>query len=262
MGIGSFLKKALPVIGVAAAVVTGGASLAATGIFGASAAAAGAGLTGGSALGALGTVGKIGGAISALGSVASSLSQPASTYAGAMSTAYQAKQASTDYLTAADNFIFQSGVSQKNADIAARNLDYEIQRNFAISERMIRENRKAVRTARAVYGSAGVSGEGSVNDVISDMATEGALNVALEDFESRQRQRGYTYQKEAALSEKSQYEKAAAQSRANAKSVLEEGLNASKGQKLTSYAQGLNALPGAIKSVTDLVGVFSSGGSA
>lgn len=274
---GKTLKKVATVVGIGTAVVTGGASL---GLFGATAAAggvaggvaaagamvnAGAAAAGAAAIGSagtfLGTAGTIlntvGNFISGVSSIAGSTARPVSSYMGAQSTAYAAKQASIDAITQAENFEYQAGVSDINASIAERNRVFEEQSQYATEQIMMRQNRKALATAKNMYSTAGVTMSGSALDVIADNAAEGALAIALKKFESFHRQKGFEITRDAAFAEKKQFEKAAVQSRKNAKSILEEGLAQSDAQKGVSFVEGLSAIPDVIEGINDVINIFN-----
>lgn len=262
-------------VGLGALALTGvGAPIAAAGAVGA--ASAGVAAAAGGALATAATVGGLaataagaGGILSSIGSVANlaskgsnlisqvsgiggALTGAASTYAGARSNAYEAKQAASDQLTAAENYEFQSGISLINKDIAERNLDYEIQTNFANAERTRRQNRRTLETAKSAYAVSGVTATGSVQDVLSDQATEGELNIAMADYESRHRQMGFRIQRDILQKESDQYLKAAAKSKENSANILKEALAAQNADTSVAFLEGVQAIPAVLSGIGDL----------
>lgn len=272
-GIGGLLKIALPLAGIALTggagaglVGAAGAASAGAGAVGAAAAtAAGAGVVGSAAAAAgagslFGTLGQVFSVVNQVGGVLSGVTSAAgtaySTYAGAQSNAFAARQASINAIREAETFEYQAGVSTINASIMERNREYEVQSAYAAEQILLRQNRKFADAAKAAFGAAGVSLSGSALDVIADTAAEGQLNVALRRFESAQRQFGFETQRDAAIKESEQYKKAAGQSRENAQAILEESAAAERIGKATAWSQGLDAIPQVVSSVSDILNLF------
>lgn len=238
--------------GAAASLAAGGSAIArAAGMAGFAASQVASGVSGiGSALSGLSGVSNV---LSSVSNVAGAFAAPAATYAGAQSTVYAARQASRDQLSSAENLEYQSGVSLINKSIAEMNLAYEQQINATNLERMGRDNRRTLEKGKAMFAVSGVDATGSVQDVLADTATEGALNLAITDFESRHRQKGFQIQATSFQKEADNYIAASNKAKENAATILKEGLAASKGETSMSFIQGAQAIPQVLSGVKDLI---------
>ena len=263
-------KVALPVAAIATGVgavgAVGGALAAGSvatsaattaGSLAAAAAGGGGGIL--SALGAVGSVVSRGSSIlSAVNNIAGAFAGPASSFSASQSIEYLARQQARDQLTAAENFEYSAEISLINKSIAERNRVFEEQSNFATKERMARSNRRTLETGKAQYAVGGVTATGSAQDVLADMAMEGELNIALTDFESRHRQKGFEIQRDVFQKEADQYLKAANTAKENAANILKEGMASAKEQKYLSFADGIGAIPQIISGVEQLGTFFDA----
>lgn len=195
-------------------------------------------------------------ALSGVNSIVGAVSRPAQTYFGAQSTAFQTKQAAQAQVDTAETYEYQATVSERNASIQEMNREYEQQTRFAMSQRERRENRKALGTAKAAAATSGVELSGSVQDVLGYSASEGALNVALGDYASQFRQRGFEIQRDAAYEESEQLKKAGEKARRNAEEILDEGKKAERAQTSVAFAQGVEAIPDILGGVGQVIDFF------
>ncbi len=282
---GGAVKKIAPIVAIGAAAFTGGASLAALAPAAGAASAAGAAAAGvtaaagaasagafslgasalgiaGGAAGILGSAGaflsKASPILSGISNVAGAFAAPAATYAGAQSTAYAARQSSRDQLSSAENLLYQSKVSLINKNVAELNLQFEQQVNYTNTERLKRDNRKTLEKGKTMFALSGVDATGSVQDVLADTAMEGELNVAIANFESKHRQKGYDIQINSFQEESDNYIKASEKAKENAATILKEGLAQSKGETSLSYIKGIEAIPQALSGIKDLSNFIES----
>jgi hypothetical protein len=257
-GVGAFAAPAALGAGLGAAASTSALGAAAGSLAGLGA-AAGVAAGAGSLLSTAGSI--FSGAQSIIGSVSNiggASAAPAATYAGAQSTAYAARQASRDQLSSAENLEYQSGVSLINKSIADLNLQFEQEVNAINQERVGRDNRRTLEKGKTMFALSGVDATGSVQDVLADTATEGALNLAIMDFESRHRQKGFEIQSSSFAKESENYIKASNKAKENAATILKEGLAASKGETSMSYIQGVQAIPQVLDGISDLANWIGS----
>lgn len=277
---GGAVKKIATVAGVAALAATGVGAIAAPAALGAAGAAAAgasaalgtataaatafgtaaAGVAGGASIfSSIGSVlGKAGDGLGAISNIGGAFSAPAATYAGAQSTAYAARQSSRDQLSSAENLLYQSKVSLINKSIAELNLEFEQQVNYTNTERLKRDNRKTLERGKVIFALSGVDATGSVQDVLADTAMEGELNVAIANFESKHRQKGYDIQINSFQEESDNYIKASEKAKENAANILKEGLAQSKGETSLSFIKGIEAIPQALSGIGDLSNFIES----
>lgn len=178
-------------------------------------------------------------------------------YFAAESIIFAAKQKQADYLAQAENYGFQAGIADLNGKIMAENLDYEVQMAYATEQMMDRQNRRDIGKMKATYGAAGVTMSGSAIDVLADSAAEGALNVAMLNYQSERRQQGIKYQMQANKLTADNYRKAAATAEANAATALKEGEKSKDLQDYITIGTSISAVPSIIEGVGDIIEVFT-----
>lgn len=174
-------------------------------------------------------------------------------YFAAESIIYAAKQAQADYLAQAENYGFQAGIADLNGKIAAENLDYEVQMAYATEQMLERQNRRDLGEMQAVYGAAGVTMSGTAIDVMADSAAEGALSVALLNYQSDQRQKNLAYDKQMAELSAKNFRDAAERAEANADSAIREGEKSKDLQDIITIGNTISAVPAVAKGVGSLL---------
>lgn len=182
-------------------------------------------------------------------STAAGFTEAGSQYMTSKSLLATGKQYKLDYYAQADRYDFDAETSLVNATIARNNYIYQEQKAFATEEQMRRAIGKVKGTARATYAASGVRSDGSVQDVVQDIANEGMLEVALYDFDSRFKLTGFATQEEQYKREAEYNTKAANTARANADEIYksyEEAANITKG---VAIGTGINT---AVDAVIDI----------
>ena len=211
------------------------------------------------------TVGKVAGAI---GSVFNLLG--GSGAAGAYGTFLEAQAAraaatgkARDYNEQAESYDYLASQAGRNRQASLQNYVAERQRLAVESGRIERATKRAISSTIAAYGASGVALEsGSAQEVLMDSAAEGELDLAIENFNSKQKQRSYLIEADALAEEAAFNVKRAARARENAALTLEAGNSISDMLRKQGTVQGIeagvNIIKGAgnvassVKSVLDL----------
>lgn len=177
--------------------------------------------------------------------------------AGAYSTFLQADAAKAaaagkarDYNEQAESYDYLASQSGRNRQVSLQNYVAEQQRLAVESERIARANKRAIGQTTAAYGAAGVALEsGSVQEVLMDSAAEGELDLAIENFNSKQKQRNYLIEADALAAEAEFNTKNAARARENATLTLQAGNSISDMLRKQGTVQGVEAGINIIKGV-------------
>lgn len=211
------------------------------------------------------TLGKVAGAVGSVFDLVggSGAADAYSTFLNADAAKAAATGKARDYNEQAESYDYLASQAGRNRQASLQNYVAEQQRLAVESERIARANKRAIGTTTAAYGAAGVALEsGSVQEVLMDSAAEGELDLAIENFNSKQRQRNYLIEADSLAEEAAFNKKNAARARENANLSLEAGNSISdmlrKQGAVQGVEAGVNILKGAgsaidsVKSVLDL----------
>lgn len=234
-----------------AGVVSGGEGVASIG----GAAASGAS-TFSQILSGVSTVGKIAGAAGSIFELVggSGAADAYSTFLNADAAKAAATGKARDYNEQAESYDYLASQAGRNRQVSLQNYVAEQQRLAVESERIARATKRAIGSTTAAYGAAGVALEsGSVQEVLMDSAAEGELDLAIENFNSKQRQRNYLIEADALAEEEAFNKKNAARARENANLSLEAGNSISDMLRKQGTVQGIEAGVNIIKGAGDAI---------
>lgn len=186
------------------------------------------------------------------------LSGPASSLSSGNAGYASGLQSSNVQLQNAQRYDFLSNQAIYNSNISQANFEYEQNKSTSDDARLRDRNSQTIGNEAAVQGASGVDvNSGSALDTRVANSNNGELNVLLQNYEARQRERGDLIQEQASADQANQYTQSAAQSRANSGYYSAAAATSLESGRVSAVVKGLSSLPDFVNSGSKLVGMIS-----